>query len=104
MDYDPRFTNTRMTECCGPMVFVNDFFEKDERVVMQFTGLHDKNGKEIYEGDIIKVGKNIYEVEWGASGWLPFIDRKLQIGIRYFKVIGNIYENPELLKYYEKNS
>ena len=76
--------------------------------LMQYTGLKDKNGKEIYEGDIID-GENIGHmvVEWSECRQ-AFVNIKDEVldGFyiqtyklnKYFKVIGNIYENPELME------
>ena len=81
--------------------------------LMQFTGLKDKNGKEIYEGDIVKYYKweDNYDIadikfgdceinhEYGCWGYYRNNKHKdiLELGReKDYEVIGNIYENPEL--------
>lgn len=89
-------------------------FLLDESILMQYTGLKDKNGKEIYEGDVLKItdypfkecsqekdkSNPFYKTEkviydppcFNLNGWLEFdYDGE-------YEVIGNIHENPELLK------
>ncbi len=73
--------------------------------IMQYTNVKDKNEKEIYEGDILKysLGNGEYwnaEVIWYHDRWQHRNKADIKQDIDMFKdeVIGNIYENPELLK------
>jgi uncharacterized phage protein (TIGR01671 family) len=71
----------------------------DTYTLMQFTGLKDKNRKDIYEGDVVKFDADYIKpmvVYWNneMTGFYPLISERPN----RITVIGNIYENPELIK------
>lgn len=86
-----------------------DYVFVEHLVIMQSTGLKDKNGKEVFVGDIIKCTRGcLHEVyiekEYGGTfiGGMPAIYLKgIKEGYAWTEaeeIIGNIYENPELLE------
>jgi uncharacterized phage protein (TIGR01671 family) len=81
-----------------------DAHNKQEIILMQYTGLKDKNGKEIYEGDILKNPRyeESYVVEYHGDGYVGWGDDRRSgcylITDEDIEIIGNIHENPELIK------
>jgi uncharacterized phage protein (TIGR01671 family) len=109
LDFEPTFYGGRIA--IRPDQY-NDYFDTEDMILMQYTGLHDKNGKEIYEGDIVycqtKYGKAKAIIKFIDGKFVAYWDSILthpqnghciacyEINKR-FEVIGNIYEDIELL-------
>lgn len=111
------YGDTRITVNPNCMEYIGDSchnYNEDSRFkIMQYTGLKDKNEVEIYEGDICRCWggsefnghyeyNKIYEVKWQGSGFEMMIDDcgygwNYSSGFEYIEIIGNIYENQELL-------
>lgn len=114
--YKGCFTLADIANGCMPDGFFEDSGNggqclRDDLVWLQYTGLKDKNGKEIYEGNIVKLrGDGMYSRSDGIGTWEVVFNEGAfygaanngvsTIAARAFpriEVIGNIYENPELL-------
>lgn len=86
----------------------------DADTVGQYTGMHDKNGTKIFEGDIVKYGDTVHNVVFEQRNGTAYFGlvystlETLSFGyyqdLKQIEVIGNIYDNPELLGDEENDS
>jgi uncharacterized phage protein (TIGR01671 family) len=109
-DGEQAFIINEVVEANEQYITIGSWCPVDPKTIGQFTGLKDKNGKEIFEKDIVDFKGRKAIVKWHgsyASFIYEFVDelqnrktewQPLYLSYYHFEIIGNIYENPEFLE------
>ncbi len=94
-----------VNDALGKTIFFREggYLNQENAEIMQYTGLKDKNGKEIYEGDVLKWTHPDFQDKKVEHKILKMLDIRKSLMIEpdcrmgWIEIIGNIYENPELI-------